>query len=156
MSDDWPTETIEKRAAWIAESYDGKPQNILDRLWSLLGFMARQYSYLEPLDADFTAALKRYESGEVRTLDEAFGVQDARKNVKMEGHRFKYENGLQIYITVKKLLKEGRVTPTVFTEVAEQYARGDGVIKQIYYEVKKIVEEPQTMTVTFHEPDIDP
>lgn len=140
-------------AELIATDYadsDRSVEMLMTSAGQLLNLISHCSSEIDPIRDDFNKAIDRYRNFEVRTLDEAFGCEDARKGTKLAAHHFALTEGYDVYCRIEQMLVEtdlktaaGRELESVFSVVAEEYERSEGAIRSLYYDVKKAIERHQ-------------
>lgn len=91
---------------------------------------------------DLEAALERYRTFEVRTLDEAFDVPQRKKGVHMSTSNTFLRKSLPVFLYVTGLRSEGAKTDDasgMFDSVAEKFRINATLAKQYYYYWKEIL-----------------
>lgn len=135
--------------AWYLESlmdeYERGPWPALLRIGQCMGWFVEHYPEARSLLQDFDEALESFISGDVKTLDEAFGVvgYHAGRGPSHKAYRFRYKNASDIFFKVEALCHPENPNDKIdqkhaFEIVARDYPdSSESKIRDIYQAVKR-------------------
>ena len=136
------TDTVRNEVDRIASLYDKaeRGRDTLIAVSAMLKILVDHAPNALKVARDYRKCLIDYESGEAWTLDAAFNVDGHRKGKNRIYYKFRRKYGLQIYRDVVGEAYESSIDEAFIT-VGEKYNRSAESIREIYYDIRKIVNQ---------------
>ena len=116
----------------VSEGYDGTAEYLFDAIYEILGEFSHDHPHTRVFADEFFAAVNLYQDGEAWTLDEAFGVKDARKGKWKSRFRYQMKNAWEIYAEIQQLMQAGKSKTAARDEIADSLDKDKDLIDEAY------------------------
>jgi len=123
-----------RRVKKIIFEYDDSPESLLEAAQGMTLLCAALFPETRAIAKQFVNAFAKYRRGDVKTLDDAFGISRP-KHWRQNSESFYSKYRHKIAHDIGNLLDNGGVTPDVFDAVGNNYCKSGKTIEKIYYRV---------------------